>query len=247
MVFSGKTLLVTGGTSGIGRATVTLLAQRGATVVVNHLGQHRAYRELAADLAGGAGNLMEVEADVSDGAAVSAMVDRLMAYSGRLDGLVNNAGISQIKPFLQTREEDWDRIVDTDLKSVFLCCKAAIPHLLESRGAIVNIASELALSGRATMGPYTAAKGGVISLTRSLAREFAPRIRVNAVAPGPTATPMLAAEARVPGHTESTADIPLGRFAEPDEIAESILFLLSPRASYFCGDIISPNGGAVMR
>jgi len=193
------------------------------------------------------GELIECPGDVRSASAVQEMVGHLVARAGRLDILVNNAGISQVKPFLETTEEDWNGIIDTDLKSVFLCCRAAIPHLLVQGGAIVNIASELALSGRARFGPYTAAKGGVISLTRSLAREFAPSIRVNAVAPGPTWTPLLEKEAQAPGHKEDMDEIPLGRYAEPSEIAESILFLASPRASYFCGDVISPNGGAVMR
>lgn len=247
MEFSGKVILITGATSGIGRAAAEAFLREGARVGVNHSGQAAQFAEMAETFRDLPGELIELEGDVRSASAVQGMVDKLLASTGRLDVLVNNAGISQIRPFLETTEEDWDAIIDTDLKSVFLCCRAAIPHLLVQGGAIVNIASELALSGRARFGPYTAAKGGVISLTRSLAREFAPTIRVNVVAPGPTRTPLLEKEAEAPGHTEDMSEIPLGRYAEASEIAESILFLASSRASYFCGDVISPNGGAVMR
>jgi 3-oxoacyl-[acyl-carrier protein] reductase len=247
MNFNNRTILVTGGTSGIGRATVALFARAGATVGVNHIGQHEAFIELEKELAEAPGKLIELEADVTDAIQIRVAIDKLLSATNRLDVLVNNAGVSLIKPFLEITEEEWDHVVDTDLKSVFLCCQAAIPELIKTQGAIVNIASELAISGRAKFAPYTAAKGGIISLTRSLAREFAPTVRVNAVAPGPTSTPMLAAEAAVPGHSESTADIPMGRYAHPMEIANSIVFLASEQAGYFCGDVLSPNGGAVMR
>ncbi len=203
---------------------------------------------MAESLTDAPGRLIELEADVRDAAAVQAMVDKLLAATGRIDVLVNNAGISRVKPFLETTEAEWDEILDTDhLKSVFLCAKACLPSLLESRGAMVNIASELAFAGRANFAPYTAAKGGVVSLTRSLALEFAPRVRINAVAPGPTRTPFLEKELQQPGHDEPPDAIPLGRYAEPEEIAESILFLASERAGYFCGETISPNGGTLMR
>ena len=175
------------------------------------------------------------------------MFDAVHTRYGALDILVNNAGVILEKPFLAMTEEDWDWVIDTDLKSVFLCCRAALPPMLErGRGCIVNVASELGYLGRAEYAAYTTAKGGVITLTRSLAREFAPAIRVNAVAPGPVATEMLDPAVMSPEMIAKEADIPLQRVGRPEEIAAAVVFLASDQASFFCGQIVSPNGGALM-
>jgi 3-oxoacyl-[acyl-carrier protein] reductase len=175
-------------------------------------------------------------------------VDHALQHFGRIDVLVNNAGIVLVTPFLETTREDWQRVIDTDLTSVFDCCQGVLPHMLANgHGCIINVASELAYLGRDRYTAYTAAKGGVVSLTRSLAREFAPQIRVNAIAPGPTDTEMLASELTTPGLLEKEIDIPLRRFARPAEIAASAVFLASDQASFYCGEVLSPNGGALMR
>jgi len=244
---AGRCALVTGAATGIGRATALRMAQAGALVWVNHLGQSEAARVLIDEIAAGGGQARAVEADVGSAAEVQRMADRI----GALDILVNNAGILQDKPFLETTEDDWDRVLTVDLKGVFLVCRALVPTLLErssepGRASIVNIASDLGLLGRGRYAAYCAAKAGVIGLTKSLAREFAPRLRVNAVAPGPVATAMVSAEHMSAEWLEKELDIPQHRLADPMEVADTVLFLASDLSRFYTGQVLGPNGGSVM-
>ncbi len=244
----GRVALVTGAASGIGRAIAMALADASAAVAVNHLGRAAQAHTLTASLRDNGGTAMAVQADVSRGEDVARMVQEVRGTLGTIDILVNNAAVVLVKPFLQVTEEEWDRVVNTDLKSVFLCTRAVLPQMLETgRGVVINIASELAFLGRALYAPYTAAKGGVVTLTRSLAREFAPRIRVNAIAPGPVDTEMLRSELAVTGALDKETDIPMGRLGRTEEIAATAVFLASERGGFYCGEILSPNGGALMR
>jgi 3-oxoacyl-[acyl-carrier protein] reductase len=240
----GRTALVTGAATGIGRATALRLAQAGAVVWVNHLGQAGAAGDVVREIAAAGGRAQAVEADVSEAAAVQRMADAV----GAVDVLVNNAGIIQEKPFLETTEADWDRMLAVDLKAVFLVCRAVIPGMLsQGQGAIVNIASDLGLLGRERYAPYCAAKAGVIGLTKSLAREFAPqRIRANAVAPGPVATAMVSLEHMSAEWVEKELAIPQHRLGAPEEIADTVLFLASDLSGFYTGQVLGPNGGSVM-
>ena len=240
----GRTALVTGAATGIGRATALRLAQAGATVWVNHLGQAGAADAVVREIVLAGGHAQAVEADVSDAAAVQRMADAV----GAVDVLVNNAGIIQERPFLETTEADWDRMLAVDLKAVFLVCRAVIPGMLaRGGGAIVNIASDLGILGRERYAPYCAAKAGVIGLTKSLAREFAPQqIRANAVAPGPVATAMVSLEHMSAEWVEKELAIPQHRLGAPEEIADSVLFLASDLSRFYTGQVLGPNGGSAM-
>lgn len=243
----GRVALVTGAATGIGRATALALAQAGAAVAVNHLAQAEAAAALVRELEALGGRAAAFEADVTRSADIARMLAGIEATLGPVDLLVNNAGIILEKPLTETQEEEWDRVLTVDLKSVFLMSRAVLPGM-QARGAgvIVNIASDLGLLGRANFTAYCAAKAGVIGLTRALARECAPQIRVNAVAPGAVNTAMVSPELMSPESLAQELAVPQARLAEPQEIAASVVFLASDLARFYCGQVLGPNGGSIM-
>ncbi|WP_341359204.1 SDR family oxidoreductase [Georgenia sp. M64] len=242
---AGKVVLVTGATGGIGSATAHAAATAGARVAVHHLRDAERADALAAALPG-AGHVV-VEADVTDPGDVEAMVGAVVDRAGALDVLVNNAGIMEDQPFLTMDLTDWRRTTSVDLDGVFLCCRHAGARMWEGDGGvIVNVASQLAFKGAAGYAPYVAAKAGVVGLTRSLARELGPRVRVCAIAPGPVDSPMTAPYQDMAWIAERTAPLVAGRLADPAEVAAAIVFLASDAASLMHGQTLHANGGGVL-
>lgn len=247
MTLQGRVALVSGATTGIGRATARALAEAGAAVAINHLNQAAAAAALVDELHRQGARAAAFEADVTCAGDIARMLAGAEAAFGSVDILVNNAGILLEKPLLQTGEDEWDRVLAVDLKSVFLLSRAVLPGMqARQQGVIVNIASDLGLLGRANFAAYCAAKAGVIGLTRAMAREFAPHIRVNAVAPGAVNTAMVAPEAMSAESLAQELSVPQGRIAEPAEIAATVVFLASDLARFYCGQVLGPNGGSVM-
>jgi NAD(P)-dependent dehydrogenase (short-subunit alcohol dehydrogenase family) len=238
--------LVTGAGSGIGRAIAEKLAREGERVVVNDLEEASA-EEVVTGIRELGGEAASAPGDVSDPEAVGSMVETARGAFGPVEVLVNNAGYGQQKPFVELTVEDFDRMIGVHLRGTFLCTSAVLPGMLAAgRGVIVNVASQLGQIGGVELCHYSAAKAGIIGLTKSLAREVSAQgVRVNAVAPGPINTELvlgLSEEWR----RNKAAELPLGRFGEPWEVAETVAFLASEGAALYVGQTLGPNSGDVM-
>ena len=242
--FSGKTVLVTGSTRGIGRAIAEEFAKHGANVIVSGTVKERA-REVAKELAEKYGvKTLGVGMDVSDPESVESAFKEINAAFGGGDILVNNAGITRDTLFLRMKPEDWQKVLDVNLTGTFLVTKQAVRHMVKKRwGRIINISSVVGFTGNVGQVNYATTKAGLIGFTKSLAKELAPRnVLVNAVAPGFIETDMtenLKEEIK----NEYKKQIPLGRFGKPEEVARVVLFLASPMADYITGETIHVNGG----
>ena len=244
MDFTGKVVMVTGGSRGIGRACAVAFAKAGATVVLSYAGNEAAAEE-AVRLAGS--KAKAVKFDVRDTAACTKAIEDVVAEHGRLDVLVNNAGVAVDGLSMRVRDEDWDLQLDTNLKGAFALARAAARPMMKQRsGAIVNLVSVVGEMGNAGQVAYAASKAGLVGLTKALARELASRhIRVNAVSPGFIETDMTS---KVPAEmrTRLLDSIPLARLGTADEVAQSVLFLASDAASYTTGEVLKVNGGMYM-
>jgi NAD(P)-dependent dehydrogenase (short-subunit alcohol dehydrogenase family) len=241
-----KVALVTGASSGIGRATALILAREGAKVVVSDV-REREGNETANEIKQRHGEALFIPADVSDADDVETLVERTVSAYGRLDCACNNAGVeNSMKPTADISMKEWDKVLDINLKGVWLCMKYEIPEMLEHGGSIVNISSIAGQKGFANLAPYTASKFGIIGLTKTAALEYAKTgIRINAVCPGVIRTEMID---RVIGgdpdlEKQYVAMEPVGRMGKPEEIAESVLWLFSDASSFVTGHAMTVDGG----
>ncbi len=241
----GKAALVTGGNTGIGRAVTLAFAEEGADVAVFWLERAPESRTVVAGVEALGRRAVAVRVDVTREDEVRAGVRAVLEAFGRIDVLVNNAGVQKAQALTETSVEDWERMMAVHLRGTFLCCREVAPHMqARGSGKIINMCSQLAYTGRARYTAYAAAKGGVLAFTRALAQELAPTIQVNAVAPGLVDTgfdPLPAERKRAIAES-----LPLRRLGRPDDVAPVFVFLASDEARYFCGQTLGPNGGEVM-
>ncbi|HSI66951.1 MAG TPA: 3-oxoacyl-[acyl-carrier-protein] reductase [Planococcus sp. (in: firmicutes)] len=245
--FEGKTAIVTGASRGIGAEIAKQLASQGAKVVVNYSGSQAKAEAVVEEIQQAGGKAIAFKANVADAVAVKSMVDEAIKNFGSVDILVNNAGITRDNLMMRMKDDEWDDVININLKGVFICTKAVTRQMMKQRsGRIVNVASIVGVMGNAGQANYVASKAGVIGLTKTTARELSSRgITANAVAPGFITTDM----------TDKLSDdvqkamldqIPLGRFGEPGDVAKAVLFLASDEASYMTGQTLHLDGGMVM-
>ncbi|MDY7229927.1 3-oxoacyl-[acyl-carrier-protein] reductase [Hyalangium rubrum] len=246
--FKDKVVLVTGGSRGIGRACAVAFAKAGAaTVVISYAGNEAAAQETLGLIQAAGAKGESLKFDVSDTAACASTVEHVVKTHGRLDVLVNNAGVAVDGLVMRVKDEDWDKQMDTNLKGAFALIRAASRPMMKQRGgAIINLTSIVGESGNGGQAAYSASKAGLIGLTKSVAKELASRnIRVNAVSPGFIGTDMTA---QIPEdmRKKMVESIPLARLGNPEEVANAVVFLASDAATYITGEVLKVNGGMYM-
>ena len=247
MLLDGKVAIVTGASRGIGRSVAISLAKAGAKVVINYAGNTAAAEEVKAIIEAAGGQGLLVQADVANEDAVAAMVKQTVNAFGRIDILVNNAGITRDNLLMRMKEGDWDDVMNTNLKGIFMCTKAISRVMMKQKyGKIINMTSVVGLTGNAGQSNYAAAKAGVIGFTKSMAKELASRgITVNAIAPGFINTDMTSVLSNQI-KDELITKIPLGRLGSTEDVAAAVLFLVSDSANYVTGQTLNIDGGMVM-
>ena len=247
MLLDGEIALVTGGSRGIGRAIALRLAEEGAKVAINYAGNQTAAEEVKAIIEQHGGTAMIVQTDVSDSTAAAEMVARVHEELGGLDILVNNAGITRDTLLVRMKDEDFDAVINTNLKGIYACTKAAAKFMTKQRsGRIVNLSSVVGEIGNIGQTNYAAAKAGVIGFSKAAAKELAARhVTVNVVAPGFIDTDMTAV-LKDSIREKLIEGIPLGALGKPEHVADAVLFLVSDAASYITGQVLNVDGGMVM-
>jgi len=243
-----KSVVISGGSRGIGAAVALKAAQAGASVAIGYREQKAAAQEVVDRIQSMGRNAFAIQADVSDPGGAKTLIARAEDLLGKIDGLVNNAGIMPSSPTLDLDDDEWQSVLSTNLSGPFYCSRAVLTGMVErGSGSIVMIASRLGQIGWPTLPHYSASKAGLLGLTKSLAREFGPKgVRVNAVSPGFTITDMTRDIVDTEAGRRRLEELPSHRFPEPDDVAAAVLFLLSDASEAFYGQTLNPNGGGYM-